>query len=579
MNRLRTLAIAAVTAVIAVGIVAPTTAAATSRGASTALRAPGTHYATEQPTCAAAVSGHASCFAIRRVPASKATPGAKPYTVTPDVATGLAGGYTPDDIAHAYNVTPTGGAGQTVAIVDAFDDPTVASDLAAFDSHYGFHAEKPSTFEQVNELGTPSPLPAADPAWAAEETLDVQAVRGLCHQCRIVLVEAASISITDLATATNTAAAMGATVISNSYGFAENDPSITPTVISDYNHQRVAITAAAGEDGWDSWDVANNGSASSNEPNAPASLPTVVSVGGTSLYLNSDGSYGGETVWNGNGLGDVNGRNAGSALGASGGGCSTVSLADAWQEAVAGWANTGCGNNRLASDVSAVADPLTGYDVYQTYGTAAPGWETLGGTSLSAPVIAAMYALAGGAHRTPYPSLDLYGHVSTSAVHDVVIGGTGYCDNDSATHCAAASGGNPNTLGFGQLDCAFAPTGTTVMAATGACDATKGYDGPSGVGTPDGLAAFTPVSLGVTIKAERKSRTKYSFSAKVSDPTRGGTKTLHYLWQWKDGSPESEARQPTHKFHGTGKHRIKLVMFDSYNQTGHANVAIKVKRK
>jgi hypothetical protein len=583
MNRLRPLRILAVGTTLAVAVVTPTAhAAGPSRPTTASLRAAGVHYATEQHACAAPRPGHAACFAIRRVPASKATAGARPYTVTPDVATGPAGGYTPSDIGGAYSFSVAHGAGQTVAIVDAFDDPSVASDLSAFDSQYGLHQETPSTFEVVNQAGAASPLPTSDAGWAGEETLDVQAVRGLCHECRIILVEANSSAITDLAAAANEAAVLGATVISNSYGDPESDPLITPQIAADYNHPRVVLTAAAGEDGWNSWDVANNAVASSDEPNFPASSPTVVAVGGTSLYLNADGSYGGETVWNANGLSDTNGMNASRGLGASGGGCSTVSPATPWQKAVAGWAATGCGNNRLVSDISAVGDPMTGYDVFQTFGATTPGWETLGGTSLSAPVIAAMYADAGGAHGTPYPSLDLYGHVSSdrASLHDVVIGGNGFCDNDSTTHCANASGGNPNTVGEGLLDCAFAATGTTVLSTTGACDASPGYDGPSGVGTPHGVGALTPLSLAVRISDTARSRTRFAFSARVTEPTRGGSKNLVYSWSFGDGA-KSSAVAPAHTFHGTGKHRVSLVVTDSFGQTGRGarNVTVKPKHR
>ena len=580
---MRALRILAVGTTLAVGVIAPATTAAGAPQPSTAsLRAAGVHYATTQHACAAPRPGHAACFAMRRVPASRGTAGAQPYIVTPDVATGPAGGYTPSDIGSAYDFSIAHGAGQTVAIVDAFDDPTVAPDLAAFDSQYGLHQETPSTFEVVNQFGAGSPLPTSDPGWAGEETLDVQAVRGLCHECKIILVEANSSAITDLAAAANEAAALGATVISNSYGDPESDPLITPEIDADYNHPRVVLTAAAGEEGWDSWDVANSGSPSSNEPNFPATLPTVVAVGGTSLFLNADGSYGGETVWNGNGLSDVNGTNASAGLGATGGGCSTLSLATPWQKAAAGWAATACGNDRLVSDVSAVGDPLTGYDVFQTFGATNPGWETLGGTSLSAPVIAAMFAEAGGSHGTPYPSLDLYGHVSSdrTSLHDIVVGGNGFCDNDSATHCANHSGGNPNTLGHGLLDCGFADSGTTVLSTTGACDAAPGYDGPSGVGTPNGLRALDPLSLGVRIAAIATSRTRFAFSAHVTEPTRGGSKNLLYRWSFGGGSTSS-AIAPTHTFHGVGKHRVVLTVSDSFGQSGRGarNVTVKPKHR
>src|SRR5262249_28169060 len=144
--------------------------------------------------------------------------------VLPKLAVGPAGGYTPADLAKAYGVNPNTTTSQVVAVVDAFKDPSVLTELNTFDAQYGLPNESATSFKVVNQVaGTDlSAVPGAATDWAAEAALDVQAVRGLCHQCRIVLVEAYSAVPANLATAVNTAATtLHANIISNSYGGSE----------------------------------------------------------------------------------------------------------------------------------------------------------------------------------------------------------------------------------------------------------------------------------------------------------------------------------------------------------------------
>ena len=119
-----------------------------------------------------------------------------------------------------------------------------------------------------------------------------------------------------------------------------------------------------------------------------------------------------------------------------------------WQSAVPGYAQTGCGNKRLAGDIAALADPYTGYDIYDTY--RAYGWQTYGGTSLASPLVAAMWAVAGGSGGVAYPALSLYGHFTSDATHplyDVTAGGNGLCAGAWRAQCASITGQAPNTLG------------------------------------------------------------------------------------------------------------------------------------
>ena len=159
-----------------------------------------------------------------------------------------------------------------------------------------------------------------------------------------------------------------------------------------------------------------------------------MAVGGTQLLLNGDNTYNSESVWNG-----------------TGSGCSGVISAQSWQTTATNWAAIGCGTKRGINDVSAVADPATGAAVYDTYGQG--GWLVVGGTSLSAPLIAGVYALAGNASSFSYPAQSVY--LSPGSLHDVTTGSNGSC------------GGFPLR-----------------------CNAGVGYDLPTGIGTPNGLGAF-----------------------------------------------------------------------------------------
>src|SRR4051794_9531499 len=402
------------------------------------------HYAVNRPLCAAPVDdAQFRCFAVAREPASAGTPGA--YRVAA-FGHGRVGGYSPADLAKAYGYDPSRAVSQTVAIVDWYDDPYVLADLNAFDRAYHLPIETSRSFRKVNQDGRGSPLPQRSRESATEIALDVQAVRAVCHACRILLVEASAPTSRDLAAAENTAVRLGADEISNSFGGLESG--ISRTMVNAFHHPGVVITASTGDEGWLGWDYANSGYWADSEASFPASSSDVVAVGGTTLRVNADGTRKSETVWNNNGVDDSVGSVRG-AMGASGGGCSARFAAGSWQWHAAGYAATRCGStgrNRLAADVAAVGDPRTGFDVRDSYGQG--GWLTVGGTSLSAPLIAAMYALAGGAGGSAYPAASLY---VNSALHpqlryDVSAGGNGYCGGaPDLTTCMAAVAAVPGS--------------------------------------------------------------------------------------------------------------------------------------
>jgi hypothetical protein len=467
-------------------------------------------YAVVRPECPAARHGWLTCYAMRVVPAYRTTAGARPLVATArSVPRGPAGGYTPADLATAYGYDAATPVVQTVAIVDAYDDPNAATDLQHFDAHYGIPYH-PAGFEKVGQNGgtAPAALPAKDRrGWSEEESLDIDAVRSVCQTCKILLVEANTPSNANLSAAAATAIRLGATEVSNSYGGPERGNPMSATQAARYEHPGVVVTASTGDQGWYGWGFASESrrGRSQNSPSEPATLSGVVAVGGTTLRLTGVGRRSSETVWDGYGPRDRNFPQGG----ASGGGCSLKIAAPAWQRDVAGYAKTGCGRKRLAADISADADPNTGIDVYDSYdcgpaceftkGHAPPKWEQVGGTSLSSPLIAAMWALAGGAGASSQPAETLYQRYAAAGhpgVYDVTRGGNGFCDALTQSQCTRHGRdavNRPNA--YGRVDCRFTDSpGNVVVPEHSQCLAGKGYDGPSGIGAPIGLTVFTAAS-------------------------------------------------------------------------------------
>jgi hypothetical protein len=261
------------------------------------------------------------------------------------------------------------------------------------------------------------------------------------------------------------------------------------------------MIAATGDDGYHDWDYINLHRGISNQSNVPASYKTVIGVGGTSLYLNSDGTRSTEQVWNANGPSDIYGPTFAfpGTAGAGGSGCSTRNAAQPWQKSVAGYGSLGCAPGRRSEvDIAMVADPFTGYDIYQKYPYKTGAWGTAGGTSLSAPLIAAMWATAGGPGGVRYPAMSLYQHFKRTphSVFDISTGGTSFCGTSTPTYCKRMWGQNPNTIRRGaHVDCGFPATGRNAapIANRYQCYARKGYDGPTGIGVPNGASVFTPM--------------------------------------------------------------------------------------
>lgn len=306
---------------------------------------------------------------------------AQALSVTPDAnSPGGSPPYAPANLHSAYNLPTTAPGIPTVAIVDAYNDPNAASDLAVYRSQWGLPACTTSSgcLRIVNQNGGTS-LPRNNASWAVEESLDLDMVSAICENCNILLVEANSPTNSNLGTAVNTAVRLGAIAVSNSYG--ENEFSGEASSCSSwYQHNNVAVTASSGDSG--------------PMVSYPAVCPTVIGVGGTTL--NSNGT---ETDW-------VN----------AGGGCSSFIAKPSWQSS----SITGCGNKAVA-DVSAVADPNTGVYVYDSYRE--PGWLEVGGTSASSPIIAATFALAGNVSSATNPASLLWSNYTTGLFE---VGGVRY---------------------------------------------------------------------------------------------------------------------------------------------------------
>jgi hypothetical protein len=313
-------------------------------------------------------------------------------------------GWGPSDLQAAYNLPSTsGGSGQTVAIVDAYDNPNVASDLAAYRSYYGLPV---ATFSKFNQEGQQGNYPSGDTGWGSEIDLDVEMVSAVCPNCAIDLIEANDDS--DLGVAEKTAAKLGVHIISNSWSWG----TVTK---SQFDTPGIVYVAASGD--------SNYGSV------PPADFSNVVSVGGT--ILAKRGNRYREIVWP-----------------FTGGGCASKEKKPAWQH------DPSC-LFRTQNDVAAVALDVALYD---TYGS--EGWVMGSGTSVSSPIIAGIYGLAGNAssQRAGEAFWALSNQQRKQYLHAIDVGSDGNC------------GGS------------YLCTAGTKQYGT--------YSGPAGWGTPKGIGAF-----------------------------------------------------------------------------------------
>jgi subtilase family serine protease len=321
-------------------------------------------------------------------------------------------GFSPAQLRHAYgvDVLKNQGAGQTIAIVDAYDDPNIASDLNTFVTYYGLPA---CNFQKIYASGR---QPRSNSGWALEIALDVEWSCAMAPAAKIILVEAASSSYTNLLNAVDVAVLKGATVVSMSWGGGES--SGESSYDTHFAVNGVTFTASSGDSG--------------NGVEYPAASPDVVSVGGTTLTL-SGGTYGGETAWSG-----------------SGGGLSAYENEPLYQATyrIYGIPNDPSGKGGVP-DVAFDADPNTGVAVYDSVSyNGQSGWFQVGGTSVGSPCWAGLFAIANSLRvavgETTLSSSGNAAYVYTAAAaasyatnfHDVTSGTNGSC----GTLCTALTG-------------------------------------------------------------------------------------------------------------------------------------------
>ena len=357
-----------------------------------------TDSGTQVQTTAACSGGRLQCLAL--------------IATNPARYESLAGpsGYKPADLQSAYNIKVSLGTTATIAVVDAYNYSAAESDLAKYRAQFGLPACTTANgcFKRINQNGQTSPLPGNAPAgddWTVEAALDLDMASAACPSCKLILVEADDDLGDGLYFGNDAAAAAGANVVSNSWGGSEDGSE--PSYETHFDHAGVGYFASSGDSGYN------------RVPQYPSTSAHVTAVGGTTLNRSKTNTRGwAEKAW----------RDSGSS-------CSSSIAKPSYQPAV-----SNC-SKRMASDVSAVADPATGVAVYNA---ANGGWIVVGGTSASSPLVAGMYALYGLSSAGPSFA---YGH--TAEFRDVKSGRNGSCS--------------------GAL-----------------CRSTTGWDGPTGIGTPNG---------------------------------------------------------------------------------------------
>jgi hypothetical protein len=304
------------------------------------------------------------------------------------------GAGTPAYLQQAYDLTylsQTAGGSDTVAIVDAYDNPTAEADLARYRSTFGLPACTTANgcFRKLNQAGNASPLPAANGGWGMEIALDVDAVSALCPNCHIMLVEANDNSYVSLEAAEARAAALGANQISNSWAGGQSS--------ANFVYPGVSVIAATGDSGY-------NGGA------YPADLPNVTAAGGTTLTASATAAASprgfAESAWSG-----------------AGSGCA------GWETKPSYQTDHGCAGRSYA-DVSADADPNTGL-IIDNGGY----FFGVGGTSLSTPLIAAYDALTGQRSNSPQ-----WAYTDSALLNDPTSGSNGTCSAAFSYICSARPG-------------------------------------------------------------------------------------------------------------------------------------------
>ncbi len=352
--------------------------------------------------------------------------------------------FAPSDIRHAYgfDLVNNQGAGQTIAIVDAYDDANIEADLGVFSKQYDLPSCTTANGCFLKVFATGS-RPAANSNWSVEIALDVEWAHAIAPQAKIVLVEAKSYALSDLLTGVDVAVSHGASAVSMSWTTAEF--SSERNFDNHFVSNGVTFLAASGDAG--------------NGVNYPAASPDVIAVGGTSLTLDANKNYLSETAWSG-----------------SGGGLSAYEHEAVYQENLP--IPDDSRGARGVPDVSFNANPGTGYAIYDSIAVSgATGWFQVGGTSAATPQWAAAMVIANSirvaSRKTNLGSVNLalYSANTSAAVA-----------SDRAIHASAASL-VARAAGFGTGYFYPVTSGTNGSCGT-VCEALVGYDFVTGLGTP-----------------------------------------------------------------------------------------------
>ena len=330
-------------------------------------------------------------------------------------------GNTPAQIKSAYGIDPSAtGAGQTVAVIDAYASPTIVSDVNTWSTKRGLPTFKPGQFTQVVAPGTyrRPQNPRQDPqGWSGEETLDIEAVHGMAPAAKIVYVGAPN-NYQDLDAALNHVGDRHlAQIVTNSYGFSTE--ALPPGYIKPYNDtfiqaaaEGIGVYFSSGDNG----DETSLFGAGNQTPDWPASSPWVTAVGGTALGVGANGQRVVETGW-----GTSNYKCTGTTctfvswLYGAGGGISKLFPKPSYQASLTS-------SGRAVPDVAALADPQTGLLVGQTQTFPDGAYYDeyrIGGTSLASPIFAGLMALADQKAGSPHGFANPYIYDHASSFTDI----------------------------------------------------------------------------------------------------------------------------------------------------------------
>lgn len=346
----------------------------------------------DKASCVKAKRGQVGCLAIKR---SFYVNGMLQHAVAPMAGTSFGA----NALRRAYRITSVGARYKVIAIVDAMHSGSAYADVSAYRKMYALPgieqcgtdgvqltavpSGKSPCFMQVNQEGVVDQSnQTTDEGWAQEIALDIEMASAVCPHCSILLVESRTANFSDLNRAVQTAGNFsGVTAISNSYGGPDVNSSKQPAFAA-AAAKGIAVVASSGDSGYG--------------VSAPASFPSVIGVGGTSLYTDSGYNWAGEEAWS-----------------SGGSGCSAQNPSAVWQQTTV----TACPGKSVV-DVAAVADPATGVSV------AFEGqWYSFGGTSASAPIVASLFGMRSDFGNDP----GAYLWTKRKSLHDITTGSNGKC--------------------------------------------------------------------------------------------------------------------------------------------------------